>query len=50
MECAEMTIHLVKEQLEDILKFNKETIILSFINDIEDFDNKLNTIQNNYKL
>ena len=42
------TIHLAKEQWEDILKFNKENTIVPFINDIENFENALNTIQNNY--
>jgi molecular chaperone GrpE (heat shock protein) len=48
MEYAKNTIHLAKEQWEDILKFNKENTIVPFINDIENFENALNTIQNNY--
>jgi len=42
------TIHLVKEQWEDIQKFNKEMSIVPFINDIHNFKNMQNTLQNNY--
>jgi hypothetical protein len=48
MEYAQDTIHLVKEQWDDILEFNKEKTIVSFINDINDFDNMKNTIDKNY--
>ena len=48
MEYAKDTIHLVKDQWDDILKFNKEKTIVSFINDINDFDNMQNTIDKNY--
>lgn len=42
------TIHLVKEQWEDIQKFNKEMSIVPFINDMHNFKNMQNTLQNNY--
>ena len=48
MEYAKDTIHLVKEQWENILEFNKEKTIVPFINDINDFDNMQNTIEKNY--
>jgi dTDP-glucose 4,6-dehydratase len=48
LEYAENTIHLVKEQWDDILKFNEKQLIIPFINDINNFDNMQNTIQNNY--
>jgi hypothetical protein len=48
MKFAEETIHLAKEQWDDIIKFNKEKTIVPFINDINDFDNMQNTLKNNY--
>ena len=48
MQYATDTIHLVKEQWDDILKFNKEKTIIPFIIDIQNFENMQNTIQNNY--
>lgn len=48
IEYARSTLHLVKEQWDDILKFNKEHIIKPFIDDIQDFDKNINTVQNNY--
>jgi nucleoside-diphosphate-sugar epimerase len=42
------TMHLVKEQWNDILKFNIEKTIIPFINDIQKFEGLQNTIQNNY--
>lgn len=42
------TMHLVKEQWDDILKFCKETTIIPFINDIQNFEGLQNTVQNNY--
>jgi len=42
------TLHLVKEQWDDILKFNKETIIAPFINDIQDFKAVNNTLEKNF--
>lgn len=50
MQYAADTIHLVKEQWDDILKFNKEKTIVPFINDIKNFKNMQNTVQNNYFL
>jgi hypothetical protein len=48
MEYAKNTIHLVKDQWDDIVKFNKEKTIIPFINDIQDINNMLNTVKNNY--
>ena len=48
LEYAKSTLHLVKEQWDDILKFNKEFIIKPFINDIQEFERNQNTVQNNY--
>ena len=50
MEYAEKTIHLVKEQWDDIIKFNKEKTIVPFINDIQNFDDPymLNNVGENF--
>lgn len=48
IEYANSTLHLVKEQWVDIINFNKEHFVKSFISDIQDFDSNINTIQNNY--
>jgi hypothetical protein len=48
MEYAKKTIHLVKEQWNDICNFCKEKTIIPFIQDIQNFENMQNTIQNNY--
>ena len=45
MEYAQNTIHLVKEQWNDILKFNKEKTIVPFLNDLETFENQKNTVE-----
>jgi len=42
------TIHLVKEQWDDIIKFNEEKTIIPFIKDINNFENMKNTIDTNY--
>ncbi len=49
MQYAADTIHLVKQQWEDILKFNIESNITPFVNDIQNFDdmpNKVLTLYN----
>jgi hypothetical protein len=48
MEYAKNTIHLVKEQWDDILKYNKDNTMVSFLNDMQDYDNMLNTVQKNF--
>jgi hypothetical protein len=48
IDWAKNTLHLVREQWDDIILFNKEHIVKSFINDIQNFENMENTIQNNY--
>jgi hypothetical protein len=42
------TLHLVKDQWTDIQNFNKEKTVVPFINDIQNFENMQNTVQNNY--
>jgi hypothetical protein len=48
IENAINTIHLVKNQWENILSFSKNKYIKQFINDINDWQNNINTIQNNF--
>ena len=45
---AEDTLHLVKEQWDDIIQFNKERYITPFLQDIENFEEMQNTIENNF--
>jgi hypothetical protein len=47
LQYAQDTIHLVKEQWDDIVNYSKEKTIIPFINDLENFDSMQNTIQNN---
>jgi hypothetical protein len=42
------TIHLVKEQWEDIQQFKIKNTVIPFINDINNFENMPNTLQNNF--
>jgi len=42
------TLHLVKEQWYDIQKFNIENTVIPFIDDINNFENMQNTLQNNF--
>jgi hypothetical protein len=48
IEYAKNTMHLVKDQWDDIIKFCIEKTILPFIEDIKNFENMKNTIENNY--
>jgi hypothetical protein len=48
MDYAKKTIHLVREQWNDIINFCKNKTVIPFINDIQNFDKMINTIQNNY--
>ena len=48
IEYAKNTMHLVEEQLNDIINYSKETQIISFINDLKNFENMENTVENNY--
>jgi len=48
MQYAENTIHLVREQWENIIHFNKENYIFSFVNDIQNFENMPNTVSTFY--
>ena len=45
---AEETISLAKEQWADIQKFFIEQTVIPFINDIQNMENLVNTIENNY--
>lgn len=44
------TIHLVKDQWNRILQFSKDKYILSFVNDINKWNNNINTIESNFYL
>jgi hypothetical protein len=48
MQYAIDTLHLVKDQWDDIINYSKEKTIIPFINDIQNFENMKNTIQNNF--
>ena len=48
VQYATDTLHLVKYQWTDIQKFCRDTTIVPFINDIQNFENMQNTVQNNY--
>jgi len=48
MEYARNTIHLVKNQWDEIIEFCKEKTIKPFIEDINNFENMINTIENNF--
>ena len=41
------TMHLAKQQWDDVVRFNKQTFY-DFINDMNNFENMKNTISNNY--
>jgi len=45
---AEATLYLVKEQWDEILKFNIENTIIPFINDIQDFEYMENNVYHNF--
>jgi hypothetical protein len=45
---AENTIHLVKDQWTRITQFSRDKYIASFINDINNWDNNVNTLENNF--
>jgi hypothetical protein len=50
IEWAKSTLHLVEEQWKDIIKFNMETNVVTFIEDLKIWDSGTlqNTIENNY--
>jgi len=48
IEFATSTIHLVKDQWDDIIQFCTTHTILPFINDINNMDGLTNTIENNF--
>lgn len=48
LENARNTLHLVKEQWNRIINYSKTKYIKSFINDIENWNDNINTIENNF--
>ena len=48
IEFAKNTLHLVEEQWININKFIKKKYIESFINDINNFEYQVNTVENNF--
>jgi len=48
LENAISTMHLVKEQWDDIVHFMTTKNIKSFISDMENYETLINTVQNNY--
>ena len=50
VEWAKTTLHLVEEQWKDIIKFNIETNVVTFIEDLKIWDSGTlqNTVENNY--
>jgi hypothetical protein len=45
---ANSTIHLVKKQWKDIINYYKNNSVIPFINDINNWDNNINTVENNF--
>jgi uncharacterized protein YceK len=48
LQNAIKTIHLVKDQWNRIVQFSKKKYINPFINDINNWDNNINTIETNF--
>jgi hypothetical protein len=48
IEWAKTTLQLAKPQWDDIIKFNMETNVETFIEDLKKWDTVLNTVENNY--
>ncbi len=48
LQYAKDTIHLVRDQWNDILEYNKQKTIIPFLKDIQNFETLQNTIANNY--
>jgi hypothetical protein len=48
VEFAKDTLHLVEEQWININKFFRKKYVESFINDINNFENQINTLENNF--
>lgn len=48
IEFAKNTMHLVKEQWNKILQFSKDKYMLPFINDINNWEQNKNTVENNF--
>jgi len=48
IEFAKRTLHLVEKQFVNINNYFKKKYIESFINDINNFENQLNKVENNY--
>jgi hypothetical protein len=48
LDYASRTIHLVKDQWKDVINYFKNKSVKSFINEINNWDNLKNNIENNY--
>ena len=48
IEFAENTIHLVREQLNDIINFCETQTVIPFLNDMLKFSEMINTVENNF--
>ena len=48
IEYAKSTLHLVQQQWKDILEYSKQQTVIPFINDMQNFENNLNTVGNNF--
>jgi hypothetical protein len=48
IEFAKSTLHLVEEQWKSILNYSKKKYIEPFINDINNFEKQINTIETNF--
>jgi hypothetical protein len=48
IEFAKNTIHLVEKQWININKYFRKKYVDSFVNDINNFENQLNTVENNF--
>lgn len=48
MEFAKNTIHLVREQWNDIIEFCRTQTVKPFIDDIQNYEQMINTVENNF--
>lgn len=48
VEFSKSTLHLVEQQWINLNKFSKKKYVESFINDINNFENQTNTLENNF--
>ena len=50
MQYASDTVHLAKQQWDNIIEYCEEKTVLPFIEDLNNFENMQNTIENNYNI